>query len=277
MNKFYIQIVFFLLSVSVYLNDRALATEPVPEENTTLESKKHYPTSEEVYEKNKHLLCTNPEEIKNAIKLMNEAVTHLVYHATNNDGYKLCNKHHDDSNYTFYGKKHDDNTYILKAYLINGDPDKYNKVVNKFWNPDCIYFADRISVTKKVVRVYNPNLMMIQQRYKKKSNDRQKYFYALAKKTQISENKTVIVMTSVNINDHNPSNKEYKNTIIESANLFEASVIPDDDIKNGELEKTFVSISGYLIEKKDEYVYITFIESNNNMKCKCLIGRYLAY
>ncbi|CAD2084048.1 fam-a protein [Plasmodium vinckei lentum] len=261
MNKFYIQIVFFLLSITLYANNKTIATEPVPEENTTLESKSHYPTSEEVYEKNKHLLCANRNETINAEKLMNEAVTHLAYHATNKDGYELCNKHHDDSNYTFYKKKHDDNTYVLKAYLKHGDPDKYNKVVNKFWNPDCINLADLISVTKKAVRVYNPNLIMIQQRYKKKSNGRQKYFYALAKKAQISENKTIIVMTSVNINDHNPSNKEYKNAIIESANLFEASVIPDEDIKNGELEKIFVSISGYLIEKKDECVDITFIES----------------
>ncbi|SCM24186.1 hypothetical protein PCHAJ_000306000, partial [Plasmodium chabaudi chabaudi] len=77
----------------------------------------------------------------------------------------------------------------------------------------------------------------------------------------ISEDRTIIAMTSANIIDHNSSEKEYKNKIIKSANLFTTEVDSEDDIKNGKLKKTFLNIGGYLIEKKDKYVDITYIES----------------
>ncbi|EUD70010.1 hypothetical protein YYG_04633 [Plasmodium vinckei petteri] len=230
---------------------------------TKIESKKRYATPEEIYEQNKHLLCTDPKEIKNAEELMNEAVTHLVHHATNKDGYELCKKHN-SCNMISYKKKHDDHTNVEKTeYTVSGS-DKYNEIITNLWNPDHLRFFDIISIERKIVRVYNPNLVMIQQRYKKKCKRRWKYFYALATKANISEGTTVFVMTSANINDQNPSNKEYKNTIIEKANLFESSVIPDDDIKNGKLKKAFVNIYGHLIEKKDECVDVTFIESVSN-------------
>ncbi|SCL89836.1 hypothetical protein PCHDK_000519000, partial [Plasmodium chabaudi adami] len=64
-----------------------------------------------------------------------------------------------------------------------------------------------------------------------------------------------------NIIDHHPSNKEYQNTIIENANLFKTDIDSDDDIKNGKLKKMFVNIAGYLIEKKDGHIDITYIKS----------------
>ncbi|SCL82583.1 hypothetical protein PBSP11RLL_000502200 [Plasmodium berghei] len=69
MNNFYIQIVLFLLIISLYVNNKTLATEPTPGENATSESTHHYLTSE-VYEKNKHLLCTDPEETENTGEVM---------------------------------------------------------------------------------------------------------------------------------------------------------------------------------------------------------------
>ncbi|CAD2096691.1 fam-a protein, fragment [Plasmodium vinckei] len=44
---------------------------------------------EEIYKQNKDLLCTNPNEIKNAENFMNETVTQLEHHATNNDSYDV--------------------------------------------------------------------------------------------------------------------------------------------------------------------------------------------
>ncbi|SCL88242.1 hypothetical protein PCHDS_000520500, partial [Plasmodium chabaudi adami] len=44
MNKFYIQIAFFLLSVSVYLNNRTLAAEPGPGKSAKTKSKNSYAT-----------------------------------------------------------------------------------------------------------------------------------------------------------------------------------------------------------------------------------------
>ncbi|CAD2089403.1 fam-a protein [Plasmodium vinckei lentum] len=228
MNKFYIQIVFFLLSVSVYLNNKALATEPAPENATKTKSKKLYLTSEEIYEQNKELLCTNPEEIKNAEKLMNEAITHLEYHINSGD------------------------------YKRSGP---YNEIISMLWDPALASYFNIASVERKIERVYNPNLMLIQQRYKKDSGPNQKYFYALAGKFDMSEGKTVIAMVSPNINDGYPSDKEYKNNIIENANLFKIDIDSEDDIKNGEIKKAHVNIAGYIIEHRDFYIDVTYLES----------------
>ncbi|CAD2103406.1 fam-a protein, fragment [Plasmodium vinckei petteri] len=138
------------------------------------------------------------------------------------------------------------------------------------WNPHPVKFyinesaiSDKANITRKIVRVYDPNLIMIQQRYKKGSKGRQKYFYALAKKAHISEDTTVIVMTSVNINDQDSSNEKHKNTIIENANLFKTSIESEEDIKQGKLQKVFVNIAVYLIEKIKKDIHITYIESIN--------------
>ncbi|CAD2111004.1 fam-a protein [Plasmodium vinckei petteri] len=261
MNKFYIQNVFFLLSIFVYLNNKTLATEPAPGKDATPKIAYHYPTdsSEEIYVKNKHLLCTNPEEIKNANELMNEAVTHLKHHATSTDGYELCVKY-PNNNTLFYKKKHENNTDIERTHFKIYNSDMYNGIISRLWDPNRPNFYNNGSV--KIVRVYNPNLVMIQQRYEKDSKGRQKYFYALVKIAQISEDETIIAMTSANINDHNSKNKRpYKNTIIESANLFKADIDSEDDIREGKLEKTFVNIAGYLVEKKKNNVDITYVES----------------
>ncbi|CAD2098374.1 fam-a protein [Plasmodium vinckei] len=220
--------------------------------------------NEEIYEKNKHLLCTNPEETKQAIKLMNEAVEHLKYHATDIDNYETCIANNCKYMF-FYKKKHKGHTDVEKIqYTVYGS-NKYNEVINKLWDPDKAQFLNTISVKRKIARTYNPNLVMIQQRYKPKSKSRQRYFYALSTKVEISKDTTIIVMTSANINDHNPSNKEYKNTIIENANLFTTDIDSEDDIRNGKLKKTFINIAGHLIQNKCGHVNVTYVES---------IGRY---
>ncbi|CAD2110933.1 fam-a protein [Plasmodium vinckei petteri] len=210
--------------------------------------------NEEMHEKIKHLLCIDPKETINASELMNEAVNSLEYHATSEDGYKLCDN---DPNISIscYKKKHESHTDVLKINLNFEDPDKYNKIINRLWNPNIDNFL------YKVARVYNPNLVMIQERYRDFSSDQQIYFYALATKFEISKDTTIIVMTSANINDGYPSDKEYKNTIIESANLFKTDINSEEDIRNGKLIKAFVNIAGWIIEKKDRHVNITYIES----------------
>ncbi|SCL90545.1 Acidic phosphoprotein precursor PCEMA1, putative [Plasmodium chabaudi adami] len=261
MNKFCIQIALFILSIFVYANNKALATDPAPEEDTNLKSKARYPTSEEIYEKNKHL--SSPPCCKNrikAIELMGEVVKHLEYHATSKDDYKVYPLNHGDA-ISYYKKKHDDQTDILKINLNIYASSQYDEIINKYWDPDTPNTFN--TGTVKIVHVYTPNLVIIQQRYKKKSSEPHKYFYALATKTEVSKDKTIIAMTSANIIDHNHFDKEYKNTIIENANLFKANVIPDKDIKNGELTRVFVNLAGYLIEKKGDDLEITYIESIN--------------
>ncbi|CAD2094029.1 fam-a protein [Plasmodium vinckei lentum] len=228
-------------------------------EKTKTESKKRYATPEEIYEEKKKLLCTDPKEITNAIKLMNEAATHLDHHATSKDDYELC-KYNRYYNRTFSRKKHGD-TDVQRINCRYLNPSKYNAIINVLWDPALANGFNPGSVKRKIVRVYNPNLVMIQQRYKSGFRGREKYFYALAAKVDISEDKTIIVMTSPNINDHHPSEKEYKNTIIENANLFKFDIDSEDDIRKGRWEKTFVNIAGYLIEKTRARVDITYLES----------------
>ncbi|CAD2098015.1 fam-a protein [Plasmodium vinckei petteri] len=260
MNKFYIQIVFFLLSITLYVNNKTLATELAPEENTKTKSKKCYPTSEEVYEENKYLLCTDPNETTEANKLMNDAVKHLEYHAASEDDYEFVWEDPFRDIFCFKKKHKDDINFEKLKYIIR-DSDKYNEEIDNLWDPDSTNLLDFDSVKRKIVRVYSPNLVMIQQRYKNCPLGRKKYFYALVKKTQISENITIIAMTSANINDHSPSKKKYKNKIIENANLFTTEIDSEDDIRIGKIKKTYVNIAGYLIEKKDSHVDVTYVES----------------
>ncbi|SBW38139.1 hypothetical protein PBNK65E_000496600, partial [Plasmodium berghei] len=75
----------------------------------------------------------------------------------------------------------------------------YNELLNELWDPDSNQYINKAYVKKKIVRVYSPNLVMIQQRCKKLPWSRQKYFYAIAAKFKISENKTIFVMASANM------------------------------------------------------------------------------
>ncbi|ETB59995.1 hypothetical protein YYC_02388 [Plasmodium yoelii 17X] len=213
---------------------------------------------EEIYEKNKHLLCTKPEETIQAGEFMNEAVAHLDYHAKDLCKYKLCGRNHNFRMF-LYKKKHQYHINIKKIEYKVYDSDKYNEIINELWDPDHPNFLNTGSV--KIARVYTPNLVMIQNRYTSCCFGRQKYFYALATKVEISKDTTVIAMSSANINDHNPSNENYQNKIIKEANLFKTDIDSEDDIRKGKLKKTFVNIAGYLIKKCSKYVDITYIES----------------
>ncbi|SCM01356.1 fam-a protein [Plasmodium chabaudi chabaudi] len=246
------------ITVSVYMNKKNPETEPDLREVESPTTPTHHSNSEEIYEKNKDRLCIDPEETREAVKLMNEAADHLVHHATSEDDYELC-RTSEKSSVCLYKKKHKGDTDVERIYYVDKDQNKYDEMINEIWDPDHENFLNKGSV--KIVRVYNPNLVLIQQRYKKKIGSRQKYFYALVAKVEISKDKTVIVMASPNINDHNPSSEEYKNKIIENANLLKIDIDSEDDIRKGKLKKTFVNLAGYLIEKKKTHVDVIYVES----------------
>ncbi|CAD2089735.1 fam-a protein [Plasmodium vinckei brucechwatti] len=255
MNKFYIQIALFLLSIFTYANNETLATEPAPKKK----SRKYCATSNEVYYEHKHLLCTDPKETKQAEKLMDEAVEHLKYHATSKNDY-ICYSKMPFKDIVFH-KKNYYGQDVLKSTYVKSNSNKYYYVIDKLWDPDITNVFDNKHTKKKIVRVYNPNLVMIQQRYKDFCGGREKYFYALAKKVRISEDQTIIVMASANIYDGHPSKEIFINKIIESANLFETQINSEDDIRSGKLEKEFLNIGGYLIKKIPAHVSITSIKS----------------
>ncbi|CDS44053.1 fam-a protein [Plasmodium yoelii] len=220
---------------------------------------------QEVYEKNKHLLFNNPKEIIQAYAYMNKALKHLERHATSKNGYKLYNIYY-AYHMLFYKKRYRGHTKIQKVEYIVFDLNKYNEIINEVWDPNSGNYFYPGSVKKKIVRMYTPNLVMIQQRWKKWPWSREKYFYAIAAKFKISKNKTIIVMASANIIDHNRKNKKYfENKIIENENLFQAEIDSEDDIRNGKLKKMFLNLNGYIVEKKNDHIYITYIDSVNGI------------
>ncbi|SCL83348.1 fam-a protein, partial [Plasmodium chabaudi adami] len=203
MNRIYIQIVLFILSIFVYANNEALATEPASGEDTKPKLISPYATPEEIYEKNKHLSCHCPNNT-HVLEVMDEAIQQLEYHATSKDGYKLCIENSGDG-ISYYKKKYDDNTDILKINLNIYASHQYDGIVNRIWDPKSPNFFNKGHV--KILQEYNPNLVLIRQFCEQDSKYYHKYFYALVKKAQISKDKAIIAMTSVDIFDANPSSK----------------------------------------------------------------------
>ncbi|SCL92169.1 fam-a protein [Plasmodium chabaudi adami] len=277
MNIFYIQIVFFLLNVFLHVNNKTLATEPASKQATTSKTNDSCLTPEEVFVNHQHLLCTNPEEIRGVRELMNEAIEHLKKHGESIDDYELC-RAAPYLHKLLYKKKHEEKTDVEKIDYTIYDGKQYNEIINEIWDPNHASPFNNGSV--KITRVYDPSLVMIQQRYKKKFRSSQKYFYALVKRARISGNKTIIVMTTPNINDHNPSKEEYKNKIIENANLFKTDIDSEEDIRKGKLEKTVVNLAGYIIQRSNTSVNVTYVESidgHSNIYQACFVGKLFNY
>ncbi|ETB56376.1 hypothetical protein YYC_05805 [Plasmodium yoelii 17X] len=267
MSKGYIKIIFSLLISSTYMNNKALASG----DNSDIKDLRGFPQSpntpnlgndypEGTNEQGPFDLCMDPGETKTAEKLMDEAKQLLQHHAVSTNDYKLHHKHDEDS--IQYSKKHG-NTIIYKFNHKIKYPDKYNDIIDMLWNPN-VKYADDKNIKEKVVCEYSPNLMMIQHRYKNDYIFLHGYYYALAKKIKVSDDTTIIVYTSSDIDDHNSvDKKKYTNTIVESANLFKPKIYSEKDIRNGELTKMFVNLSGYIIQKKKDYVDITYLDSIN--------------
>ncbi|SCM03543.1 fam-a protein [Plasmodium chabaudi chabaudi] len=216
--------------------------------------------SDELYEQHKHLLCTDRGEIIRAEKVMKEAVSLLMHHATTESSNDKPYKSKNDKKLNM--EKHEGDAYIGKSNHKYPDSDMYTDLVDMLWDPSCSQKPDKTLKNGKVIRVYTPNLILVQYRYKNNNEDFQRYFYALARKHQVSEDTTVIAMTSGNINDHNSADTRiYTNPIVESANLFKTEVNSEPDIRRGELKKMFVNLSGYLIKKESNYVDITYVRS----------------
>ncbi|CAD2105368.1 fam-a protein [Plasmodium vinckei] len=256
MNKFYIQTALFLISIFTYANNQILATEPAPGEDTNPQLRSRYPTPEEVYEKNKHLLHALKDRASVA-KLMKEAAEQIEYHATSTDGYEPCIQNHGDG-ISYYKKKHNQRD-ILKINLNIYASSQYNDIVNRLWDPNSPNIFNKGDV--EIAHVCNPNLLPIIQFFKKDSIHYQKYFCAFASKAEISKDKTIIAMTTSNTTDGNHPDIIYKNPILKNAYLISDRIAPKDYVINEKSEIVHVNLAGYLIEKKGDDLEITYIES----------------
>ncbi|EAA19464.1 hypothetical protein, variant [Plasmodium yoelii 17X] len=207
-----------------------------------------------------HLLCTNPEEAQQAAEVMDEARKRFLHYATSNYNYNLYENY--SENASSYFRKYKNHTDIGKFHIKIYYPHAYDEIVNILWDPNGPKKYDSDLISGKVVRVYDPNLLMIQKSQRCYTTLFNRYFYALSAKYKVSEDTTIIVMASANINDHNKKNvKKYENVIVTSANSFKTDVDSEKEIRKGKLKKMFVNLSGYLITKHDKYVEIIHIDS----------------
>ncbi|CAD2084357.1 fam-a protein, fragment [Plasmodium vinckei brucechwatti] len=206
MNKFYIQIVFFLLSIFIYTNNKTLATGLTPKEQNN----------------KTRVNVLTPKEHNNKTL------------ATN-----LITKEQIDK--------------ILASGLTPRE--QCNKIIDTILNPEEQNKGPRIHVlTPEEHARINAEID------KKQTNEITKTKAKPKKACYTPEERNIIVIASANINDGYPSNKEYKNTIVESANSFKTDIDSEDDIRNGQLEKKILNIAGYLIEKFRKCVEVTYIE-----------------
>ncbi|SCL83501.1 fam-a protein [Plasmodium chabaudi adami] len=215
---------------------------------------------DKIYKKNKHLLCKNPSETKKATTSMDEAVNLLKYYATTNNGFKYYST--TTSGINIYYRNNGNGSSIERCQFQISNPDKYDDIINTLWDPNGPRKFDPSFINGKVARSYDRDLLMVLRFYKNDMLFSERYFYALAKKVHISEDITIIAMSSGNVNDHNPSGpKFYANKVVGSINTFKTSADFDDDVMSGNYKRSFVNLSGFLIKKTDDHVDITFVNS----------------
>ncbi|CAD2103416.1 hypothetical protein YYG_01651 [Plasmodium vinckei petteri] len=264
MNKMYMKTVFSILALFAYMSNKALGGEPISRETMLANIIKRDAVYDEneIYEQNKHLLCSDPEEKQQANETVDEIITKFELYATNKNSIFNLHKKYNENAYLYFNN-HKDQTCVGNFHITIKHPHMYDEIVNILWDPNGAKKYNPDFVSGKVVRAYSPDLLLIQKRYKSGFMERHNYFYALAAKYK-GPNVTAIVMASVNINDQNKKNKKnYENVIVKSANSFKVDIDPDEDIKNGKLNKVFVNLSGYLITKYDNMVKIIHIDSIN--------------
>ncbi|CDU19940.1 fam-a protein [Plasmodium yoelii] len=242
MNKRYIKIALALLSVAGYMQNVAFARDSPSSPNSP----------------NKQLPI-DPEEAKQASAIMSEALAIAQKHAEHTDDYEEYSKE-DDGTILYFKKVN--NVEIGKIELTIPNPNNYNDVVNMLWDPNGAKNFDDKFIKGSIPRVYNPNLVIIQQRYKSLMMSWQRYYHALANKVELSKDQTALILVSSNMNDHDGgNNKKYVNPIVESANSFKPDIDSEEDIRNGDLYKMYVHLVAVFIKKEADCVKVTYISS----------------
>ncbi|SCM06082.1 fam-a protein [Plasmodium chabaudi chabaudi] len=268
MNKGYIKVALALLNVAGYIQNIASANENVPSTNSSNEESKQLLSVgiEEIEqllstdsEEAEHLLCTDPEEIKQAEDVAAEALAHLQYHAKDTDDYYLYSE--EDEGAIIYFKSFN-GIDIGKLDLIIPNPDSYNDIINMLCDPNGGKNFDDSFIKGSIARIYNKKFGIIEQRHSTYFRSWHGYYHALAKKFELSEDQTALILVSSDIKVQDPKNtKNYINPIVESANSFKPEIDTEEDIRNGKLSKTYINLVGFLIEKELDYIKMTYIIS----------------
>ncbi|VTZ66944.1 fam-a protein [Plasmodium chabaudi chabaudi] len=261
MNKVCMKTIFAIIALFAYVRNEVLEGTVVPREVFLTEGVKNpiIYDSDEIYEQNKHLFCTDSEEEDQVEEIMEDARRIFLRYIKDHFGFKFYDKH--DKYTSSYFMKYKDGTCIGKSHTIIPSARRYNEIVKTLWDPNGEKKYNPDFVSGKVVRAYNRDLLMIQQRYKNDVLRCDNYYYAFAAKYEISNKTTIILKASGNINDHNKHRNKNRNALIKSANAFEFDIDSDEDIAAGKLNNMVVNLSGYIITKKKKSVLITHIDS----------------
>ncbi|VTZ67849.1 fam-a protein [Plasmodium chabaudi chabaudi] len=216
------------------------------------------PGSEMRYKIHKHLLCMDPKETEKAIKHASEAVALLLKIGSNTDGY---NVEFQANNRTFIYSKKVENIDIGKFITKANSSDKYDEIINVLWDSNGTIRPDLGVMNGNVARVYNPNLLMME-----KSHDAfsivspSQITYALATKVEISDDTTVILCPSININYLNKNHDDINvKELLKNVKPIETDIDAEEA-----LIKLASNISGFIIKKNEDSVDVTYIHSIYN-------------
>ncbi|CAD2111638.1 fam-a protein [Plasmodium vinckei] len=245
MNIGYIKIVLTLLSVAGFMQNIAFASES---ESITNSSN----------EENMDDFPISPKEAKQAVNVMAEALYLAREYAKLTKDYKLHSKKYGA---TLHFKKVNDTDVGRLEFKIHNS-DNYADIVNTLWDINSAKNFDDEFIGGTLSRIYDQNLVIVQQRYKSHLKSWQRYYHALANKVESSEDETVILLVSSDMNDHygDPIHK-YVNPIVESANSFKPDINSQEDIREGNIFKMFVNLVAFFIKKETGCVKVTYISS----------------
>ncbi|CXI95117.1 fam-a protein [Plasmodium berghei] len=276
MNKIYIKISLALLSVTGYMQNMAFASDSTPSPNSPNETSKEIldnDSEDDIQQSSsnpkevEHLLYDDPEEAIKAADVISESLAHIHKQIGNINDYKLYSK---QDGAILYFKKFKD-TEIGKLELTIPNPDSYDDIVNMLWDPNGAKNFDNSFIKGTIRRVYNKNLLIIQQRHKSGMKAWNGYYHALGGKIELSKDKTMIIVVSSDMNDHDGGkNKKYVNPFVESANSFKPDIDSEEDIRNGDLYKMYINLVAFFIKKETDCVKVTYfisIYSHNNCNC----------
>ncbi|SBS86432.1 fam-a protein [Plasmodium ovale] len=214
---------------------------------------------EERLKKMKHLVCNNKEEIKKVKEIIEEA-GNLLYKFSVSDGdYSIYSSLDEDSHLYF---KKVNNVDVGKLNLVFHDVSKFEKLIRVIWDENGTKNFDPNFIGGKILRIYDKDLILLQQSYKGTLGNEGRYFYILAHKKKLNKDTYQIACVSLNINDNNTKSKStFKNPFVSSANSFSLDIECDEEIKNSSLKKMYINLSGYHIKREDTCLNFTYVSS----------------
>ncbi|EUD69285.1 hypothetical protein C922_00148 [Plasmodium inui San Antonio 1] len=206
----------------------------------------------------KHLFCNNQEEIKKVNEIIEETDKILYNFAVDHEGYSKYNSLDQESHVYF---KKVNNVDVGKLTLVFHDATKLEKLIEIIWDENGTKKFDPHFIEGKILRVYNKDLILLQQSYKGTLGNEGRYFYILAHKKKVNKDTYLIACASINVNDYKKNQNTFRNPFISSVNSFSLDIECDETIKNSPLRKMFINVSGYYIRREGPCLNFTYISS----------------